>query len=74
MCSKSINNNDNYPAWKNPNPKRKRETMMMIITVMIIQELMRGYEAARSKLTAQMEVVKTLQRVTTKKDNNHQPK
>jgi len=28
---------------------------------------LRGYEAARSKLTAQMEVVKTLQRVTTKK-------
>ena len=55
------------PAWKNPNPKRKRETMMVRITVMIIQELMRGYEAARSKLTAQMEVVKTLQRHSTRK-------
>ena len=41
--------------------------MMMIITVMIIQELMRGYEAARPKLTAQMEVVKTLQRHSTRK-------
>jgi len=73
MCSKSIHNNNNYPAWKNPNPKRKRKTMMMVITMMIgpVCSTMRGYEAARSKLTAQMEVVKTLQRVSTKKDKNN---